>query len=338
MPSKVVIGLGGALLLVAGGIFAATYHRPVVDVEPATLAWRGHAQSGHLRLLDVSLWQSKVLPPAAYTLTLASGSVPLKIEQDLDGYRLESLGKVGRAELTITYGEIKIPVEISIVAPEGDADKDGYPDVAELNSEGDRAAFLNWFAAIAESQYAEKSFDFYPKNQDCAGLLRYSYVEALKRHDKMWHKNHKIRARLIGPDVSAFNYPEVPELGTNLFLQGDKEHSFGPFADAETLMKHNTKFLGYAPEQLRSGNLLFYERPADETVGSWHSMIYLAPEQYDEAYVVYHTGPRGTAVPDGSGEVRKVLFSELMEHPDMSWHPVKNNQYFRGFYRWKLVY
>ncbi len=338
MRRRAIIGIAGTLLLAAFGVLALSYSRLVADVQPQTLSLRGSNKSGLVRLLKVSALHSEVMAISDYTLKPLSGGELVKIVPSSEGYLLTSLGKTGEAKLEITYGESKIPVKISIVAPEGDADKDGYPDVAELTSEGDRQAFANWFAAIAESQYVAKSFDFYPKNQDCAGLLRYSYVEALKKHDKAWHKEHKIRARLIGPDVTAFNYPSVPELGTNLFLQGDSAHTFGPFADAETLMKHNTKFLGYEPESLANGDLLFYERPPDETAGSWHSMIYLAPEQYDEAYVVYHTGPRGTNIPDGSGEVRKVLFSELMNHPDMSWHPVKNNQYFRGFYRWKLVY
>ncbi len=338
MQRRVVIVIVGTLLVLSLGAFALSYSRLVLDVQPGTLSLRGGNKSSLLRLAKSSILHNKVIAAADYTLTPLAGGELVKIEPSLEGYRLTSLGKTGKVTLVATYEEAKVSVEISIVAPEGDADKDGYPDIAELTSEGDRQAFLNWFAAIAESQYLAKSFDFYTKNQDCAGLLRYSYVEALKKHDKTWHKQHKIRARLIGPDVTAFNYPNVPELGTNLFLQGDKGHTFGPFADAETLMKHNAKFLGFNPENLLSGDLLFYERPPDETAGSWHSMIYLAPEQYDEAYVVYHTGPRGSTVPDGSGEVRKVLFSELMNHPDMSWHPVKNNQYFRGFYRWKLVY
>ena len=102
-------------------------------------------------------------------------------------------------------------------------------------------------------------------------------------------------------------------------------------------MEKNCIFVSWNIEDAKNGDLLFYERPPDEGGASWHSMIYLSPDQYDDAFVVYHTGPIGTNIPNGTGEIRKVKFEELLNHPDTAWRPIKNNDYFKGIFRWKIV-
>ena len=63
---------------------------------------------------------------------------------------------------------------------------DGTPDFLRLNDPADQAAFRRWFTLIAEYQAIRPSADVPAEITDCASLLRYSYREALKRHDENW--------------------------------------------------------------------------------------------------------------------------------------------------------
>lgn len=60
------------------------------------------------------------------------------------------------------------------------SDAYGYPLEVRITDAKDREAFMRWFAAIAEAQYTAPSPDWNAEDQDCAGLLRFAYVEALK--------------------------------------------------------------------------------------------------------------------------------------------------------------
>ena len=65
-----------------------------------------------------------------------------------------------------------------------------------------------------------------------------------------------------------------------------------------------------------------------------HTMILLDdPSTPDGPRVVYHTGTDG----DDPGEVRLVRLAQLDDHGDDRWHATKNNRYFLGFYRWKIL-
>src|ERR1043165_1707140 len=64
---------------------------------------------------------------------------------------------------------------------------DGTPDFLRLDSVTDRQAFRHWFTAIAEHE-AVAGVKLPAEIKDCAALLRYSYREALRRHDAAWAK------------------------------------------------------------------------------------------------------------------------------------------------------
>src|SRR5262245_55379277 len=70
-----------------------------------------------------------------------------------------------------------------------DADRDGLPDGAQLWSLEDRNNFRRWFTAIAEQQFYALSDAWNPDQRDCAGLVRFAYREALRRHDRAWFKS-----------------------------------------------------------------------------------------------------------------------------------------------------
>src|SRR5687768_4332639 len=67
-----------------------------------------------------------------------------------------------------------------------DYDNDGIPDAAELQSHQDRQNFRRWFTSIAEAQYYRMSEQWNQEQRDCAGLVRFAWREALRRHDRVW--------------------------------------------------------------------------------------------------------------------------------------------------------
>lgn len=221
-------------------------------------------------------------------------------------------------------------------APDPLADRygDGYPEFLRLRSEEDRTSFRRWFTLIADNQAIAKKLP--PEVTDCASLLRYSYREALRRHDAAWQQ--ETRTVLPEPlaDVRAWNYPHTP-LGANLFRVragvfvpanlGDG--SFAEFADAKSLVAWNTYRISRDPLDAQPGDLLFWQLTSDES--HWHSMI--LTRLGAEPAVLYHTGPDGK----DPGEIRRVLLADLLRHPDPRWRPVASNPNFLGVYRWKIL-
>jgi hypothetical protein len=54
--------------------------------------------------------------------------------------------------------------------------------------------------------------------------------------------------------------------------------------------------------------------------------------------VVYHTGPiRIASGKQGKGEMRRLLVSDLLHHPDARWRPLPENTNFLGVYRWNIL-
>lgn len=227
-----------------------------------------------------------------------------------------------------------------------DSDEDGIPDAAELSSFNDRANFRRWFASIAEMQFYELSEAWNPEQRDCAGLVRFAWREALRRHDRIWFQGMGRGYEAVAPDVKAYSLEKGP-LGENLFrtefgafAEGDlAAGKFSEFADAKTLKNYNVTFLTRDRRQLnllQPGDLLFFHQPEARQY-PYHVMIFLgAPRIAGEGandWVVYHTG----SSPADHGEVKKVRLAVLDHHPNARWRPVENNQNFLGFYRLKVL-
>jgi uncharacterized protein len=230
---------------------------------------------------------------------------------------------------------ILVPLLLSAKPVEGSArdnNHNGYPDVAELHSSSERENFLRWFAAIAESQYTAINADW--KLQDCSGLLRYAYLEALKPKTKAWWSRFKyFPDRQIAP-LQTLSYP-LPVLGETPFrTQGGsfsardvQNKIFQENVSAGFLMRYATVPLGFDVSKAKRGDLLFFLHPLAQGA-AYHSMVYLGAGR-----VVYHTG----LSPVEGGEVRLLSLQTLMKHPDPSWHPIQKNSRFLGFFRWKMV-
>lgn len=206
-----------------------------------------------------------------------------------------------------------------------DSFDDGTPDFARLDSPADRQAFRRWFAFLAEQQFLRETAQLPAEVSDCAGLVRFAYREALRRHDGRWVEELKLSDVPPATNVAKYTYPFTP-LQANLFRirpgpfrpEDLTNGAFAQFADAQTLMLHNT----YQVDRSEPGDLLFYHQPHQNQ--PFHVMISLG-----EA-VVYHTG-------DTPGEIRRPTMEELRHHPEPRWRPVAGNPYFLGVYRWNIL-
>lgn len=233
-----------------------------------------------------------------------------------------------------------------------DLDEDGLPDVAELRTHGDRENFRRWMTGIAEWQFYRINDLWSDEQRDCAGLVRFAWREALRRHDRRWFQAMTRGGadgpdvEMLAPDVRAYTLDRSP-LGEKLFRfdygrfePGDLAAGrFSDFADARTLKNHNTRRVGREVRVALPGDLLFFHQPWVQTY-SYHVMLFLGKARHEgngaEDWVVYHTG--GALGGRGSrGEMRKVRVSTLREHPDPRWHPTEANRHFLGYYRLRIL-
>jgi uncharacterized protein YfaT (DUF1175 family) len=224
-----------------------------------------------------------------------------------------------------------------------DADADGIPDAAELNTFGDRENFRRWFTGIAEQQFYGESKEWNAEQRDCAGLVRFSWREALRAHDRRWLARMGSAYEAFAPDVRAYTLEHSP-LGEKIFRttfgsfrESDlKDETFSEFADARTLKEFNAAFVSRDRRAAQGGDLLFFFQPGAHKY-PYHVMIFLGAarvETEDAAdWVVYHTG----ASPNDKGAVKKVRLAVLDHHPDARWRPVASNRNFLGFYRLKIL-
>jgi uncharacterized protein YfaT (DUF1175 family) len=217
---------------------------------------------------------------------------------------------------------------------------DGTPDFLRLHDSADRAAFRRWFTLLAEAQYYRKQSSS-TEIEDCAALLRYAYREALREHNSAWAKGTALPVAPSADEIRQYQYPYTP-LGAGLFRVRDgsfapgdlNDGTFAQFADAKTLWRRNSYFIGRDISRARPGDLLFFRQEGQEL--AFHAMIFLGPSQIDpghERLVIYHTGPIGKS----PGEIRRPTLAQLMNFPDPRWRPVPSNPGFLGVYRWNIL-
>ncbi len=213
---------------------------------------------------------------------------------------------------------------------------DGTPDFLRLTDPADQAAFRRWFTLIAEYQAVRAPAETPAEITDCASLLRYSYREALKRHDESWFETTGIEVAAPPGEIRAWSYPHSP-LGATLFrvkpgaftAEDLTDGAFQQFADARTLVERNAYFVSRDVRAALPGDLLFYRQFGQSS--PWHSMI--VTRSGAAAEVVYDTGPDHGQ----PGEIRRVLLSELLDHPQPQWRPTPGNPNFLGVYRWNIL-
>lgn len=220
----------------------------------------------------------------------------------------------GKTSILVGVFPVWQEVEVEVFPNEEDRDKDGFPDMVELNTESERDAFREFFVQVARLQIDSPHPQF--KERDCGGLVRFAYRESLKRGD-----------------ILPYAYPQVPLLGVNIFrvkpggfnLEKISE-DFSVFASSFYLLAYNVISLGKEEGKAKTGDLLFFFQPTSFSY-PYHVMIYEG-----EGRVIYHTGPIG----EGE-EVRETTLASLRKHPDKNWHPTRDNPNFLGFFRWKIL-
>jgi len=224
-----------------------------------------------------------------------------------------------------------------------DSDRDGIPDAAELVSFRDRETFKRAFSRIAEMQFYRISDQWNSEQRDCAGLVRFAWREALRRHDRAWLQKMGPGYEDLATDIST-NYLDRSPLGEKFFrtdfgpykASDLSEGKFAEFADARTLKNFNSRFISRDRQQAQPGDLLFYHQPWVQKF-PYHVMIFVGESDVESGeardWVVYHTG--ASAVDEGM--VKKVELSVLDQHPNKRWRPVESNPNFLGFYRLKIL-
>ncbi len=227
---------------------------------------------------------------------------------------------------------------------------DGTPDFLRLSDPADREVFRRWFTLIADYQAVRPRAEIPAEISDCAGLLRYAYREALKRHNDSWFLATGIDMQAPPGEIRAWHYPDTPlktgifRIAPGAFDAADVSNgSFAQFADAKTLVERNAYLVSRDVRQAQPGDLLFFRQFGQSS--PWHSMI--VTRIGAELGVLYHTGPdRGLLgeLPHGQGsargnpgEIRRVTLAELLEHPDARWRPISANPNFLGVYRWNIL-
>ena len=228
--------------------------------------------------------------------------------------------------------------ELTTAPDATDSFGDGTPDFLRLADSADRRAFRGWFTLLAESQYFRQT-KLPSEIQDCASLLRYSYREALRRHDSAWANS---AALIITAARAKFvSIATIYSLGASLFRVRDGGFTRRTCTTAPSLSSPMPRPSGEpTPTVWDATSIRSSRRPALlSPVGrpqhlSRHdlrrpSQIELGPEQY----FVYHTGPQG----HDAGEIRRLTVSELMNFSDARWRPVSSNPSFLGVYRWNIL-
>ena len=203
--------------------------------------------------------------------------------------------------------------------PDGsDTIGDGTPDFLRLHDPADRMTFRRWFTFLAEAQYF-RGRALPAEIDDCAGLLRFAYREALRPHDAAWAREMALPAPASASDIQQYQYPYTPLAAALFRVRGGsfrasdlRDGAFAQFADVETLWRHNTYFVGRDLYRARPGDLLFFRQDGQRM--PFHAMIFLGQGQIEpgnEQYVVYHTGPSGRS----PGEIRRVSLAQLLNYP-----------------------
>jgi uncharacterized protein len=323
-----------AAVLTTGIVIFYHRQRPTIDPRSITLPADGAEHDAlRIRLPALSLG-SNVTGDTGIRLLQSKG--PLSLEGVI-----RSPVTPGNTNLRLRWRNRVIIVPVTYFLDPSDSYGDGTPDFLRLHSAQDRQAFRAWFTSIAESQLNQPNLPL--EIADCAALLRFVYRETLRAHDETWLGGHPGEAALRS--ISQYAYPHTP-LGANLFRvrsgpflpQDLNNGAFAQFADAQTLMQRNTYLIGRDLRLARPGDLVFYRQldqqsPYDVPDVSryhspFHSMIFCGGMG-----VVYHTGP----IHNGKGEMRRLLVSDLLHHPDARWRPLPENTNFLGVYRWNIL-
>jgi len=151
---------------------------------------------------------------------------------------------------------------------------DGTPDFLRLTDPADQAAFRQWFTLIADYQAIRPKAEIPAEITDCASLLRYSYREALKRHDDTWFVTTGLRLRRCRVRFAPGAIGDAAGRGLFRVRPGGFEAAdatngaFAQFADAKTLVERNAYLVSRNVREAQLGDLLFLGNLASRRRGT----------------------------------------------------------------------
>lgn len=246
------------------------------------------------------------------------------LEQNEQSVYLRSTGNQGRVTVHTRKGLKRV---LEFLPVEADLDKDGFPDILELQDSNLQALFLQRFLLIAELQLIAVSPAWQSQQRDCAGLVRFSYMQALQQPSTRWFNRTGLQS-LKGLPAVDYPWPVYRILMRQPFKVIPGKYAstgqFSNFADAEHLLKHNTEYISKELSDGKPGDLLFFFNPSREDT-PYHTM--LLTQVKPEYQVIYHTG--------SEAGLKKVKISYLQHSPDF--YPQKGNRNFMGVYRFKII-
>ncbi|MDR3100094.1 MAG: DUF1175 family protein [Paraburkholderia sp.] len=180
--------------------------------------------------------------------------------------------------------------------------------------------FRAWFVRIVDQQMRRGPTPRWTQ-RDCAGLVRFAAMEALREHDARW-----LKANGMNGASDASRLPPELQLSSQQRTLANRwtriDGSVGAYASAIALVQRNSRFVSRDVNQALPGDLLFFDQGDDQ-----HLMIWL------DRYIAYHTG---TVTPTDSG-LRAVAVSDLMQWKDSRWQPFDGNPNFVGVFRFAFL-
>ncbi|MCG5078399.1 DUF1175 family protein [Paraburkholderia sp. RG36] len=180
--------------------------------------------------------------------------------------------------------------------------------------------FRAWFVRIVDQQVRRGPTPRWTQ-RDCAGLVRFAAMEALREHDARW-----LKANGMTSAGDASRLPPELQLSPQQRALANRwtriDGSVGAYASAIALIQRNSRFVSRDVNQALPGDLLFFDQGDDQ-----HLMIWL------DRYIAYHTG---TVTPTDSG-LRAVAVSDLMQWKDSRWQPFDGNPNFVGVFRFAFL-
>ena len=233
-----------------------------------------------------------------------------------------------------------------IFVPDQDPESDMPPEVREYKKKGepkpeqeetgfvlpfDEKALRRSVTRLALYQARKISPQWEEAQQDCAGLVRFAYREAIRIRSPEDGRKIGIPDALYLPTVSDFTRKALPDL-SHLWQMGlDREGRprFGAFADALTLIGFNFRKKTRDLTDARDGDLLVFQK-ALESDEPYHLMIFV--QDHTGSLAVYHNGAERE-----EAQVRVVRITDLLQSPDPVWIPTANNPHFLGVYEWNRL-
>ncbi len=247
----------------------------------------------------------------------------------------------GNANLRLRWRDRVMIVPVTYFFDPSDTYGDGTPDFLRLHTSQDRQAFRAWFTSIAEGQLDQPICHPKFRRLRRPSPFRLSRNPASPRRNLAWQPPQGSRPTLHHPihlPPNPIRREPLPRPPRPIPSPGPQNGAFAQFADAQTLMQRNTYLIGRDLRLARPGDLIFYRQLDQESPydvpdvahyhSPFHSMIFCG-----EMGVVYHTGP----IHHGKGEMRRLLVSDLLHHPDARWRPLPENTNFLGVYRWNIL-